>query len=745
MNKYIKGKFKKGIIRWLALLTAMVVLATSFDLAQFSVLAETDGSTEMGSGSGDTFDSTPSDGSSSDSSSDGADTGDSSDMGGSDNTGSSDDSTGGFNDGTGNGGDIDYGYGEEFEGDSEEESDDEIEYLFEEEFPGDEDEFLLNLESADGEDLQLLGAGSEVTFDNGGYPYGVDMSGSSITFKLKIKDGTASSYQWQVGDSKDGTFSNISGATSASYTNKSLSNRKWYRCMVNGVSATKAVMAIQANKDTGYTFCVSSGGSVSGWYLSNGSMAYSVKSNNKFDIVGLYTKNGKNYWINTSYDSYWNLGCTNNPASKKWEKSSTDTALAEIVMAFDDKINNDHVVKVDCTLASNCTALALGTDTMLGSSGVTNVSDDCSLKAIMNGDTLKQIQMVDALSLDSVTDPNTASYVFIPTTQCTYYWIGYWNSRKAYCYNTQTEDSTTDNGGTRISSWSTGGQKISTEVQDLDSGMCVSWTGIEPGGHVKFQFNIGTLAQTGAETKSTATAYSITVEEADQNHYYALFRKDTGEMVRPWVTDTDNDGKVIFEDLEQDTEYIVKNVTESVYDGNPNNPNQRNPGSEETKTEIDPLNPSDSGEGEEPRTPPVVTKTSTSIDITNLDERYKYWLEDADGEPLSGTNGTPRTPSGANVEVLFDGLQPGTTYYLAAVTDNNPSYEPRAIQTLCAAFFYDNEHGTTTPTQYNLAEGAHVTKPTDPASAGFVFDGWYTTSDCTDGTEWDFDNNTLGT
>lgn len=536
----------KGIIRWLALLTALVVLVTSVDMAQFSVLAENVSDSMPKSTSDDiggSIDETVGDESGDDIDYEyGDDSGD--DSGAmDDNTedGSSDD----FEE-PAEGRDIEYVYGDEiFIGDEEEEFPEEEGLL--------EDGLLPKLKIADGEDPELLGAtGDPVTFDNNGYPYGIKMDGSSITMKVKIASGsTATSYQWQQATAKDGTYSNISGATTAEYK-LTPTSRNWYRCLVNGVSETKSVMAIKNGASGEYKFCKAN----AYWYLSNGSMAYSIIDSNHFDIVGLYNKNGTNYWINTSYGKSWQLECSNSagPSAKTvGDDTKYGTGAAEIAMSFDDKAQSDHVVKVDVTLPSGYVSMGMGCDTMLGTSDspkVTSYADNCSLKALMNGDRLKQIQMVDAKSLADVTDPNTVSYVFIPTTQCSNYWIGYWKERQFYTYRTQNGETASGNSGTYVSSWSTGGKYITTEVQNMDSGMCVSWLGMESGSHIKFQFNIGTLAQTGAETKSVATAYTITVEEADQNHYYALFRKDTGEMVRPWVTDTDNDGKVVFEDLD---------------------------------------------------------------------------------------------------------------------------------------------------------------------------------------------------
>lgn len=693
-KKHFNRKISKGIMRWLAILTAMVVLVASLDLAQFRVLAETEAETET-----DTIEDIFTDT--------------------------------GFDE-PASGRDIEYIYGdpdpdpdEEFyeenpEGDGTEET----EVL--EDTEDTEEERLLQLETADGEEMELLGAGEPVTFENGGYPYGESMNASTIVLKVKIT-GTASSYQWQVGDSQTGTFADISGATSASYS-FSPTNEKWYRCKVNNNSTSKAVMAKKA--DSTFLKPISSGN----WYLSNGTMAYSVPNKTQFDIVGLYYKNGTGYWVNTSYSSGWQIGC-DAQASNSGNMRCGNTGLSEIVMSFSD--SNDRLVTADCQLASNCTAMGMGCDTQLGTSTVSgSYSDSCSLKAIMTGDTLKQIQMVAAASLDEALNTDVA-FVFTPDAEntCSHFWIGGYSGRQVYKYNTQTPNQQ------YISEWSYNGTPVITEVQRLDSGMCISWANIPAGGRVKFNYSIGTVAQTGAVTKSTATAYSIMVEGADTNHYYALFKKDTGEKVKDWVTDTDNDGKIIFEELEQDTEYIVKNVTKDAYLRNPDNPEEEcTPGEEETKTNIDPLNPPDEEGGGEHREPPVVTTTSTSIRVTGLDVLYQYWLENENGQRLTNI----LTPSGDAVEVFYENLEPGTVYYLAAKQPSNPNYDPQPIKTVCAAFFYDQKFGTQTPRQDGLEEGDHITKPANPTHEGWAFCGWYTTSNFAEGTQWDFDNNTLG-
>lgn len=46
--------------------------------------------------------------------------------------------------------------------------------------------------------------------------------------------------------------------------------------------------------------------------------------------------------------------------------------------------------------------------------------------------------------------------------------------------------------------------------------------------------------------------------------------------------------------------------------------------------------------------------------------------------------------------------------------------------------------GTPIEAQRNIPDGGCATRPADPTRYGFVFDGWYTNPECTDGNEWDF-------
>ena len=174
------------------------------------------------------------------------------------------------------------------------------------------------------EDTSVYDTAGTVTFLNSGYPYGRDMSSSTITLVIQTEE-SAGSYQWQAADSKNGSFENIEGASESTHTFAPTSG-KWYRCEVNG-TASKAVMAVYPGRD-GRTWTKP----YSSWYISNGAMAY-MANGKSFDAVGLYTKNGTDYMLCTSYGKKWDLfsSASANPRAGDQAKASLDA----LKVAFD--------------------------------------------------------------------------------------------------------------------------------------------------------------------------------------------------------------------------------------------------------------------------------------------------------------------------------------------------------------------------------------------------------------------------
>lgn len=107
----------------------------------------------------------------------------------------------------------------------------------------------------------------EVVFMNNGYPYGKNMTNSSITFVMDVT-GEAATYQWQSATSKRGPFTDIEGANGSTYT-FTPTHGYWYRCVVDG-TASRAVKAVFPSSDESNTWTKAN----ECWYISNGVMAY---------------------------------------------------------------------------------------------------------------------------------------------------------------------------------------------------------------------------------------------------------------------------------------------------------------------------------------------------------------------------------------------------------------------------------------------------------------------------------------
>lgn len=316
----------------------------------------------------------------------------------------------------------------------------------------------------------------EVTFLNFGYPYGRGMGSRQITLVVEVNESGAS-YQWQESDSKDGTFDNITGATESTYTFTPTSGR-WYRCMVNG-AASEAVMAVYPNQTWTKPY--------DSWYISNGTMAY-MADEAIFDVTGLYTKSGTNYMLCTSYGKKWDLYSSTSatPSAGTTTAASTAASLDALRVAFDS--SNAYNIFFEADLEEGQQAFSFGCDTQLGNSSTSGGYDDkAALHAMVQNGVLQQIAMIGAASLNGATDDNPA-FVIAPVTPPSKFWIGQYDNRKTYAYNTS--------GGT--STETIDGQNVVTLVENTDSGMTMSWMNISSGGSVTFRFSVGSVANTGA-------------------------------------------------------------------------------------------------------------------------------------------------------------------------------------------------------------------------------------------------------
>lgn len=325
----------------------------------------------------------------------------------------------------------------------------------------------------------------EVVFMNNGYPYGKNMTNSSITLVMDVT-GEAATYQWQSATSKRGPFTDIEGANGSTYT-FTPTHGYWYRCVVDG-TASRAVKAVIPTSDNGNTWTKPN----TCWYISNGVMAY-MANGNGFDIVGLYTKDGKNYMLGTSYDKVWRLYSRSDsePSAETATSQVSVASLAALRLSFDPM--NTHDLIFDAELGEGQHSFAIGADANIGNSITSSDSaDEAVLAATVKNGELQQIAMMGVAKATDAAD-DTPSFVLAPITQASNYWIGGYDSRRIFEYNTGSSSYIKETAEIN-------GQNAASLVEGIDSGLTMSWTNVEDGGHIGFKFSVGAVADVGAVT-----------------------------------------------------------------------------------------------------------------------------------------------------------------------------------------------------------------------------------------------------
>lgn len=325
----------------------------------------------------------------------------------------------------------------------------------------------------------------EVVFMNNGYPYGKNMTNSSITLVMDVT-GEAATYQWQSATSKRGPFTDIEGANGSTYT-FTPTHGYWYRCVVDG-TASRAVKAVIPTSDNGNTWTKPN----TCWYISNGVMAY-MANDKGVDIVGLYTKDGKNYMLGTSYDKVWRLYSRSDsePSAETATSQVSVASLAALRLSFDPM--NTHDLIFDAELGEGQHSFAIGADANIGNSITSSDSaDEAVLAATVKNGELQQIAMMGVAKAADAAD-DIPSFVLAPITQASNYWIGGYDSRRIFEYNTGSSSYIKETAEIN-------GQNVASLVEGIDSGLTMSWTNVEDGGHIGFKFSVGAVADVGAVT-----------------------------------------------------------------------------------------------------------------------------------------------------------------------------------------------------------------------------------------------------
>ncbi len=325
----------------------------------------------------------------------------------------------------------------------------------------------------------------EVVFMNNGYPYGKNMTNSSITFVMDVT-GEAATYQWQSATSKRGPFTDIEGANGSTYT-FTPTHGYWYRCVVDG-TASRAVKAVFPSSDESNTWTKAN----ECWYISNGVMAY-MANDKGVDIVGLYTKDGKNYMLGTSYDKVWRLYSRSDsePSAETATSQVSVASLAALRLSFDPM--NTHDLIFDAELGEGQHSFAIGADANIGNEITSSDSaDEAVLAATVKNGELQQIAMMGVAKAADAAD-DTPSFVLAPITQASNYWIVGYDSRRIFEYNTGSSSYIKETAEIN-------GQNAASLVEGIDSGLTMSWTNVEDGGHIGFKFSVGAVADVGAVT-----------------------------------------------------------------------------------------------------------------------------------------------------------------------------------------------------------------------------------------------------
>lgn len=466
----------------------------------------------------------------------------------------------------------------------------------------------------------------EVVFMNNGYPYGKNMTNSSITLVMDVT-GEAATYQWQSATSKRGPFADIEGANESTYT-FTPTHGYWYRCVVDG-TAGRAVKAVfpssDSNKWTRPNSC---------WYISNGVMAYMVNGNG-FDIVGLYTKDGKNYMLGTSYDKVWRLYSRSDaePSAETATSQVSVASLAALRLSFDPM--NTHDLIFDAELGEGQHSFAIGADANIGNSITSSDSaDEAVLAATVKNGELQQIAMMGVAKAADAAD-DTPSFVLAPITQASYYWIGDYDSRRIFEYNTGSSSYIKETAEIN-------GQNAASLVEGIDSGLTMSWTNVEDGGHIGFKFSVGAVADVGAVTGQVDyitenltdldgdTSYIITVD----GESYEIVSDMYGDIALEGTDDNDVSYSLFGKNIsisKKDSQDTPADITVAARPEAPSAP--------KTLADIQNPTPADmesasDGEGIE-----IVSVTGDSVTVSPLGgQQYQYSMDGATWTVLDDLN-----------------------------------------------------------------------------------------------------------
>ena len=553
-------------------------------------------------------------------------------------------------------------------------------------------------------------AEAEYVFGNNGYPYVRDnmtADHDSVTLTVDLEKGSVGDggYQWMK--SEDGMRWTDIYRENASCDIQP-ENGYWYKCKVKDTAyESKAIRLAQVQpdesilgKDTALSF--RSNICRNRWYAVNGNIAYWVGPEDEmsFDVMGLYTKNGKTYWVGTSFNVTWAMvtDTSASPQATGYTRINGSGQLKSLRVSF--REDDPNGVYFEAQLPDDQHAFAIGADTMLGNSDTSkdaegkDRSDEASLKAIKdeNGK-VRQVQMVGAMTVDTAraTDP---AFVIKFDEDClpAYHWLGEYQKRLMWSSEGSSDDFNPE-----------------TASESADSGMTASWSGLTSDTSVKFSFHVGSVKDAGAAVPVTAnaTSTSMSLSNTEDGFVYRLTDAN-GNWIegQDWVS-PDAEGNLTFSGLTPDTSYKVVSKQTGADDSTKEDVLEKT-------TAIDPL------QGAEGAAAPVVSCDYETITVTNPNPSYSYCLVDETGKER-----TKWQSSSADGSLKFNNLTEDTTYYLVAKTDTNTASEKIAFTTKAhmytVTYYADGATSVPAPQTVKYKEPLTTEEPVRP---GYKFKGW---------------------
>lgn len=543
----------------------------------------------------------------------------------------------------------------------------------------------------------ILNLPTPVTIGNGGYPYGSNMSSSQVTLKVVTAGGIAESYQWQKAAASEtepaaSAFSDISGATGASIT-FAPEDGAWYRVVLNGGVASKAVQLISPNTTADkYGRKWTRPYSGDPWYISNGTMAYTM-AGNAFDVTGYFHNSNGSFMLQTSYGSSgWRMtSSTEVNGGGKSSKNGNAPSLDDMLFAFSDE--DDYALYIKADLAEGQRAFSFGCDTQLGNNQTSgDYSDRAALIAKQNDDkSLNFVAMIGAASEDAAVETDPA-FVIKPLAGAPSFWLGGYSGRTDFTFNSASTS------GPVYANY-LGSATGTVKCEGIDSGMTMSWMNLPSGGEVNFLFSVGDVAATGAVNAGidyhteringleNNTDYIITIlnEDGSDGEAYRIRSSARGEAS---LTGHSSDTPSKDYDFTGKTIRIEKMNSEDA-------PREvavaTRPDAEELATIT--------GTADRPisiRDNEVSVGANTIAINLNPSDRQKmgqeYCLVDEDGNevtytssPAKGANGW--TMPGRDGRIVFSGLEPNTNYTIKArvlATATAPASVPVTVDIMTA-------------------------------------------------------------